>query len=413
MATVTKSSAPGQRITVIDAFRGFALAGIVLIHFVERYVAGPLPESASELFSPGILDGVVNVVLFLFVRGKFFALFSLLFGLSFYIQMERGASRGVNFRGRFIWRLVLLFGIGYMHHLFYRGDILTIYAAIGLLLPLVYNWSNRSIFILAGLAFLLPRYLIFAGYGDASLVLPQGYLADEAAQHENYWRIITTGSLLDVWRINGGLGMLEKTHFQVGIFGRAYLTFAFFLVGMWLGRIRFFQRLEALRPQLRRVLRWSIVGWIVLLAATAGLFAQTQGATDGWLGMLAITAYDLQNLVMTALILVAFCLIYLRTGGRDFFERLSPYGRTALTNYVFQSVIGTFLLFGWGLGWIGVLSDAALFGMAVAVVVIQVAISGWWLRYFYYGPLEWLWRCATYGKWFPFRRRALLAMAGG
>ena len=117
-----------------------------------------------------------------------------------------------------------------------------------------------------------------------------------------------------------------------------------------------------------------------------------------------MTIYDLNNLAMTILLLVAFCLIYLRAGGRRFFDRLAPYGRMALTNYFLQSVVGTFILFGWGLGYFAQLNNLPLLGIGVAIIFLQTWWSRWWLRRFYFGPLEWLWRCGTYRTWQPLKR---------
>ena len=107
-----------QRLDVVDTLRGFALFGIVFVHFMEQFYAGPAPEPhqnyTQHILSDGILDGFVNILM----RGKFFMLFSFLFGLSFAIQMER---RGNHFWMRFLWRLTILFAIGWVHHLFYRG----------------------------------------------------------------------------------------------------------------------------------------------------------------------------------------------------------------------------------------------------------------------------------------------------
>ncbi len=112
-----------QRINSIDALRGFALAGVVLVHMVEQYIAGPAPEGFMEGVN-GIPDQIVQGLLQIFFSGKFFALFSILFGLSFAIQMQSAEKKNVKFGGRFVWRAALLFIIGYVHQLFYRGDFL-------------------------------------------------------------------------------------------------------------------------------------------------------------------------------------------------------------------------------------------------------------------------------------------------
>ena len=137
-----------QRLLSVDALRGFSLAGIVIVHMVENFIGGPPPAEAMAAVNQGWPDSVVDGFIFLFLRGKFFALFSFLFGLSFFIQMEKGAQKGSGFEGRFLWRLILLLLIGIVHHMFYRGDILTIYALLGIVLIPFYRLPTKLIICL-------------------------------------------------------------------------------------------------------------------------------------------------------------------------------------------------------------------------------------------------------------------------
>jgi uncharacterized protein len=139
-----------KRFQIIDALRGFALAGIVIVHMVENYLGAPASETAMAATHQGIADNVVDGFIYLFLRGKFFALFSFLFGLSFYIQMNNADKRGSSLNGRFLWRLLLLFLIGYLHHLFYRGDILTIYALLGIFLIPFHRMRNSIVMAVIG-----------------------------------------------------------------------------------------------------------------------------------------------------------------------------------------------------------------------------------------------------------------------
>ena len=188
-----------QRIQVIDAFRGFALAGIVMVHLVEQYIAAPVPEDALPASSGGVANGVVDALMFIFIRGKFFALFALLFGLSFFLQMDRAAKRGKKNAGRFAWRLVLLFLIGYAHHLFYRGDILTIYASLGFVLLLFYQLSDRLVLAFTAIIFIgVFRYIIFALNGNAPLFLAYE-MGPTAPQIVDYVQTLKEGSIGEVF----------------------------------------------------------------------------------------------------------------------------------------------------------------------------------------------------------------------
>ena len=165
-----------KRIEIIDALRGFSLAGIVIVHMVENYIAAPTPEGALDATHTGVLDYVVDGFIMILLRGKFFALFSFLFGLSFFIQMDSAHQKGEDFRWRFLWRLLLLFAIGYLHHLFYRGDILTIYALLGVFLVPFYKVRNPLILGTAAVLFLgLGRYVIFMITGGDNLFVSGGF----------------------------------------------------------------------------------------------------------------------------------------------------------------------------------------------------------------------------------------------
>lgn len=410
VATAGTLRPSSQRIDVIDALRGFALAGIVLVHMVEQYLGTMPPPELAEVFRQGLADQVIQGFLDLFFRGKFFAIFSILFGLSFFIQMDRAASRGVRFHGRFVWRVLLLLFIGYAHSLFYRGDILTIYAILGLFLVLFYRVQSTLILALAGAIFVgLGRYAVFALYGSDT-ILPYGDFSPQAPHNVAYFAALTSGSLWDVFASNAWHGHMSKMEFQINVFGRWYLTFAFFLVGLWLGRTRLFENLDERHAAIKTMMWRSLAGAIVALVAMIFLFSQSldpDGQPDftRWLAMFALTAMDIFNLFLTALIICGFLLAWSRPRGERLLGRLAPYGRMALSNYFLQTVFGTFILYHWGLGLLGTLSNSDAFVIAIAVLALQVAVSTVWLQRLRYGPLEWLWRCATYMHWQPLVKR--------
>jgi len=397
------------RIHSVDALRGFALAGIVIVHMVENYVGSLPPADAMAAVNQGIPDSIVEGFISLFLRGKFFALFSFLFGLSFFIQMDKATEKGKRFEGRFLWRLILLFAIGAFHHLFYRGDILTIYALLGVLLIPFYRLETKWILAVTALLFLgLGRYVVFALFGD------QPIFSGVPFDPENpyiiaYFEIIKNGSLLKVFTINATEGSLMKLDFQLGVFGRGYLTFAFFLLGLYAGKFRFFENFRDNRKKVLKGLYWFIGLFILSVALTILLFSFSgqEGDSisfDSWIVMFALTAFDLSNLFMTFVLIAGFLLIYMKPKGESFLNTFAPYGRMALTNYVAQTIIGTFILYGWGLGYLGDLRNIYTFLMGIVIIMLQMIVSRWWLQEFKYGPLEWGWRSLTYFKVFPFKK---------
>ena len=395
------------RMDIVDALRGFSLAGIVIVHMVENYIGAPAPEGALEATHLGVVDYVVDGFIFLLLRGKFFALFSFLFGLSFFIQMDNAHKKGIDFRLRFLWRLIILFVIGYLHSLFYRGDILTIYAVLGIFLLPFYTIKNTWIIAFASLLFLgIGRYIVFLITQGGNIFMP-GDFSPNSPEIIAYFDIIKNSSLLHVFNSNMIDGHLMKMDFQLGIFSRGYLTYGFFLLGLFIGRVGYFRNYFNEIRLTKNVLYWSIGLFFVSLIIAFASFAQiAENVTfDNWPAMIGLTAFDINNLAMTFIIVCLFVLGYNKVKGKRWLNAFIPYGRIALTNYFLQSVIGTFIFYGWGLSYLGELRNAYSFLLAILIIILQMIISKWWLSKFYYGPLEWIWRSITYFKVYPLKRK--------
>ena len=398
-----------KRIQIIDALRGFALAGILICHMVEQYIGAAAPTSFYEATGTGITDQVINAFIGIFLRGKFIALFSFLFGLSFFIQMDRGGKKESYFGIRFLWRLTLLFLIGYVHSLFYRGDILTIYALLGIFLIPFYKLDNKWVLGFSALLFMgLGRYISFYFNGGDHLFFDIDPMDADSPVVLEYYNTLKNGTLGEVFASNAWEGHLDKMNFQYGVFGRGYFTFAFFLLGLYVGRSGFFQDFKEKKKLTKKVLIWSSILLVVSIGITAGAFASLgpEAKLDNYMAMVGLSGVDLANLAMTLIYIALFVILYRKTKPEKWLAKLAPYGRMALTNYVLQSIIGTVLLFGWGLGYLGELTNSNTFLIAIALIILQVWISKLWLQYFYYGPLEWLWRSLTFFKVFPMKRRS-------
>jgi len=396
-----------KRIQSVDALRGFALSGVVLVHMVEQYIAGPTPEGFMEGVN-GLPDQIVHGLLQLFVTGKFFALFSILFGLSFAIQMQSAERKNIRFEGRFLWRAVLLFVIGYIHQLFYRGDILTIYAVLAPFIIPFYRIPTKWLLVVAGFIFLgIPRFFSYMIFGGETVTGIHSVMENDNELIRAYFDTIQHGSLVDVFRVNATYGMLTKIDFQLSFFGRFYYTFGYFLIGLWLGRIGLFHQISAFAKKIKNILLWSIAGMLISVVLTFAVFASMPQPIDNssWQFVLGMNFMDWINLAMTIIIFCSFLLLFQREAWEKRLLFFAPYGRMALTNYVGQSILGTYIFFGWGLGYLGQIRYSILFLMAILIIIVQTLLSKYWLNVFFYGPLEWLWRCGTYMKWQPLLRQ--------
>ena len=153
-----------NRITVIDALRGFALLGVVLVHMQQHYSIFNFGAFTPTEPAFPVLDEWIGWLTRNVLMGRFINIFAFLFGMSFFIQMDRAARKGVDFRRRFIWRMVILFLIGVVGSAFYSGDILSFYALFGLVLVLLYPLKTRVLVVVASLILIgAPRWISF-GY---------------------------------------------------------------------------------------------------------------------------------------------------------------------------------------------------------------------------------------------------------
>lgn len=261
MTDITLSAKPA-RIEVADALRGFALLSIVLLHNVEHYDFYYFPEGLPHWQK--VLDkGIWDLVFFLF-SGKSYAIFALLFGFSFFIQYDNQRKKGLDFRGRFLWRLLLLFIMGMFNSIFYSGDILAFYAIIGVSLIPVCRWGNRAVLITIIIFMLQPWvwvtliYSFFHPDYTASGNLSGFYFgqADKYLQGNSFLDL-AKGNL---W--NGRLADITWSWEQ----GRLFQTSATFMVGMLLGRQGVFESVESKQKLWRRTLGVSVFLFVILYA---------------------------------------------------------------------------------------------------------------------------------------------------
>ncbi len=388
-----------KRIHAVDALRGFALAGVALVHMTEQYIGGPTPEGFMEgvdSLPDQIIKGLIG---FLFI-GKFFGLFSILFGLSFSIQMDSAYQKGNDFSLRFLWRAFLLLLIGIVHHMFYRGDILTIYAVLAPLLIPFHRLSNKWILGMAAICFLsIPRFISYALVGNSGILGLPGVL--NSPLEPGYVALLRSGPLTTLFWENLDYGMRLKISFQITFFGRFYYTFGYFLLGLYIGRSGILRQLSENRKKVRKWLIWSAWGFLGAAVLGAATFFTAPQPVDfsNWHQVLGLNFFDWANLAMTSVIFNGFLLLYLKQNWEQKLQFFAPYGRMALTNYLLQALIGTALFFGWGFGLLEQIRTLYLFFLAIAVFILQRYLSKWWLSRFKYGPLEWLWRSGTFLRW--------------
>ena len=348
METTKTVLAPGERITVIDALRGFSLIGIYLIHSMQHFGAmGTMTPQAVFLWE-GTMNEIFSWLINYLVFGKFFIIFSCLFGLSFFIQMDRAAKKGLDFRPRFLWRLVLLLAIGYLHGLIVRVDILLIYAILGFVLVLMYKWPTK---LLAGITlylFLGGATLVPVAY--KSLTAPaveqvEERMAERPASRPAGPRKVQT--LSETIESNAWDGIVGKMRFQVSS-GRIYLTLGLFILWFIVGRL--FERMDEFRGRLNRWALLALAGLGLLYVARSYLPPVAWGEVSFYSWMSSTTT-NLINLLTAYLWVIVVMEGYRLQKVQRAMAPLVSYGRMGLTNYIVQSVIGVFIFSGFGLDW--------------------------------------------------------------
>ena len=380
-------NAPSSRLDLLDALRGFAIVSIMLLHNIEHFDLYFTPQGA-----PGWLVAIDKVVwdsMFFLFGGKSYAIFALLFGVTFYIQFQGRAARGEDFRPRYAWRMVLLLCFGLLNSMVYHGDILSMYAVLGLALIPVARLRGAVVFAIAVILLLQP-YAWLEWYW--ALSAPNEKLADPAswAYFGRANEYMKHGSMTEVWignLTNGKTGVILWSWEN----GRLFQIPALFMLGMLAGRAGWF----ALSKENQR--RWWRVLFIAVAAFIPLYFIKTYSGS--WnIGpalerplLVIITSWS--NLTFMAVLVACFSLVFYARPAMEFF---SPLGRMSLTSYVVQSVVGTALYYGYGLGLYQHTGATVALVIGIVLALAQRQFSVWWLRSHAQGPLEALWHRATW-----------------
>jgi uncharacterized protein len=391
------------RIEVIDVLRGFALIGIALVHFTEQYYAGQPPESHLNFTSHNLADQILSGVVGVFITGKFYMIFSFLFGMSFFIQLNKSDQQS-SFIVRFTWRLIVLFLIGIVHSLHYRGDILTIYAVLGLSLLICYKLPDKVLLAVALLlVFNLPSIIIrtIDAVGPVSKELAI-FNADQKAL-EAYYNVVTTGSYVDIVKANF-YELNSKLDFQL-FSGRLYITLGLFLLGLYAGRVKVFENIEFFKRLIQYGL-WTIFGCVgFAIAIFGGMNVAGIEVTQPIGFLVGGGIYDFFNAALAAIYVGIVMRLFQKEKWKNRLMVFYSVGRMGLTTYLMQTLIGTLLFFSYGFGLLGAFGTMICAAIGIVVFIFQIIFSNYWLNNFQYGPVEWLWRSLTYLKVQPMRKR--------
>lgn len=392
---------PKKRINSIDALRGFALIGIVLWHCMEHFDLFYLPEVASPFWQK-VDAGVFNTLEFLFA-GKSYALFSLLFGLSFFMQMDSQATKGVDFRGRFLWRLALLFVLGYINGIVYMGEFFVVYATLGIFLIPLYKVPSKWLLVLAFLLFLqIPGIISFVSLLSNNVPNePNALKVYMDGLYVESGNVFMFGSLGDVLQFNLWKGQMAKYLWVINNF-RYMQLIGLFIIGMLIGRMGIHKSEEKMVKYSYKALPYSIAVFVVFYVIA--LLLPCLGVEGYALETGQMLFKNFGNLGQTMLYICLFTLAYYKLKGHKWLDRIAPVGRMSVTNYMMQSWLGVILFYGFGGNLTPQCSYLQCALVGVAICIVQILFSNWWMKRYYYGPVEWIWRVATWMSPVRFRR---------
>lgn len=381
------------RIDVVDALRGFAVLAIILVHNLEHFIFPVYPNPASQPEWLNILDEGVFSVTFSLFAGKAYAIFSLLFGFTFYIQYTNQQIKGKDFGYRFLWRLLLLTIFATLNAAFFpAGDVLLLFCVVGLFLFLVRKWSDKAVLVTAIILLLQPVewFHYIASLFNPEYTLPNlgvGDMYKEVAEYTkegNFWKFI--------WG-NVTLGQKASLFWAIGA-GRFLQTAGLFMLGLLIGRKQLFVTSDN-----------NTRFWVKALIVSAILFCP--------LYQLKVTLYDNSDAVMikqtvgvildmwqkfafTAVLVSSFVLLYQKESFKKRTSVLRFYGKMSLTNYISQSILGAIIYFPFGLYLAPYCGYTVSLLIGFVLFLLQVSFCKWWLKGHKQGPLEGIWHKLTW-----------------
>ena len=398
-----------EREKFMDVLRGFAILGI----FIANLGSGlSWYNESAHMTGPMLMEGWDHKMLFLhhmFIEGKFYSIFSLLFGWGIALQIKRGLAKDINPIPTIRRRLFFMLILGAVHLLIWNGDIVFFYAMLGFLLIPLRKFSNKTLLVTGAVLILTPILFYWLKMEYPVLNYPAEKMNELGIKvtsnmlpiksQEDYMALMQHGSWWDQFKVNVG-----------GVFFRyGYLFFVsripkvvgMFLIGYVIGRTDFYKNIV----QHKKLLYYLIgIGIVVGLPANYYLAYYMTWHDGDYYGLktngLYQTIFYAVGVVPLALLYVSvFMLSFQANTGRKILSVLAPVGKMAFSNYIMQSLIGNFVFLGAGLGYMGTVGPVYYTMFGILVFIGQIIISTIWLKYFNYGPLEWLWRSATYGKW--------------
>lgn len=375
-----------KRTAIVDILRGWALLGVAIGNYGDFLHIGLPTKIKSD-----IVSNILQTFNQIFFAAKSWTLLTLLFGFGFAILINNVASKGKHPVLFFSWRMILLFVLAFINSSFWLGDILKDYAFLGLVLLLFYKIPTKTLAIICSVLFLSIPFL-------AAYVSPIQIVHPEITTNPEYLKLYQSGNWIDFFRFNLLASYYEQIIIPGYLITAHIVMFTCMLFGFLLQRIAFFNRLNEMKKLLKYVLYISLTSAIII-ALIFILGSKNKAAFLEYF----VPAYWV---ILSTMIFIAsgICLFYINNKLKTIFKYFSAAGKMTLTNYIVQNILAAFIFSGIGLGIGNSMPYWFYFSLAIFIFILQLFISKWWLSKYNYGPIEWLWRSASYREWFPFKK---------
>lgn len=390
-----------ERNQTLDALRGFALFGILVVN-IQGFKFPLVATEPIHIYFPGTANTLARYLIDVLFSGKFISIFSFLFGFGLALQTSRAESTGASTRLFLIRRMAVLFVLGVLHGIFlWAGDILTLYALLGLLSVLLIHRSAEFLSKLAATLLALMLLLAAAAFLTTHfLPPPENFSVADVFSPASEWKA-TADAWIECYTSNSlhwiTLSRIEewKYMWSAGFLYASPSILAYHLLGMVCGKAGLAHITGTLFPRLRRHVIPALAAGIALSAVSSAI--QHGWLPPTWTWWSAAWAADIAG---TFLLVFAYLIGAAAVFSSGFLPRVTAWlaglGRLSLTNYLFQSLAANVIFMGWGLGFYGRVSATAGLAIAVFLFALQIILSHLWLRHHSTGPIEFLWRKLSY-----------------
>ena len=403
-----------EREIFMDVLRGFAILGIFIANLNAFTWYDFVDPAATGNFLLPKWDGKMLFLHHMFVEGKFYSIFSFLFGWGISLQLLRSEAQGITGISTIKRRLVIMLFLGAFHLLLWPGDIVFFYALLGFILLPLRRFSNKTLIITGIVLILSPILLYWLKMNFPLLNKPSDILfgiggwADEKLNgiksEADFRNMVRTGSWFTI--LKGDLSGFFFRYGDLFFISRIPKVLGMMLIGLVVGRSNFYKNILQHKKLLYGII---IFGLIVSIPANY-MLAKYMMMNDGSYnelkpnGLYRTIAYAFGVAPLAAVYISLFMLAFQTGPGKRILPVFAPVGKMAFTNYLTHTLIGNFVFYNAGLGYMEKAGPVYYTLFALIIFVIQIIYSTIWLNNFNYGPVEWLWRSATYKQWQPFRK---------